>query len=1133
MIQQQEQRTFTGGLDLDTAPEAMPNGSYIDALNVTHSSGTLSYDKIITNIQGNKIFPLGTYALPTGQCITIGSFTDKIKNRIIDFLYNQNGNHQIRLWDFNTKTVSTIINDKSTQTAGASILNFNPQYRIHSVNVLHRDSSEGDLMYWTDGYNPPRKINIDKALGLLPTSYGTLTSDFLLAGKIPPFSCPTNQYVNDTTRNFNNLRKKMFQFRYRFVYDDYEKSTYSPWGKVPLPSGNADPAIDSVPTNNNRIDIAIQTGSAIVTKIEVVGRISNGTAWGDPFLITTLDKSVLGLNNNVSYTYSFFNDGVYTYVDVTESNLLYDSIPQIADTQQFVNGNLIVYGAIKEGYNYSDVSLNVSMSTGSEQGTPSPYITILPYYFTPSYQLQPYSSNVDFTAQYTGYGTISGTASCVMHYSVYTTLNNNFTGDLTFSPFSSTNLSITQIQNFPLQAGESITTVQVNITSATGQATNPQVVSQFVSLAKYDWYSQYNFGLEYFDNLGRTNTVYTNSGMSLFMPGYSETSNVANAPYINASINHAPPSWATNYQWVRSQNLTQSQAFYWISLITYNDGVYWYISIDNLVYYQNSINPSTNYKYSFSAGDRIKIIKGITSGSIYTNYDFEINGLVINPKINNATQNGEYLQVKMVTGVSFDNSSLIKVYTPAQTLSSNQVLYYEFGEVYSIINPGTSSAYHQGMLQNQTATQPATFKFTDGDYYFTSILIPSNEVSPTNFFPLAYVMAENFDDNFPSAFNSDGRPGAVFADVKQLKYPTLVRYSLAYIQDTEVNQLNRFYDANQDEYTRDYGSIRRMSFWENYLRVFQELKIGRVPVNQSVIQTQGPDALIGQSAKVLNNIQYYEGNFGIGDAPCSLASENYRDYFVDTNRGVWCRCSLNGIEPLSILYKTNSLFAPTLPLYNQSLLDSTVANPSINPAIPYPTVIGCFDTIKNEYIVSLLQLDRWRNGTQVINSPAMTYGFSEDRNLFEGAYSYHPEWMANINNLFVTFSNGFLYTHDNFSNYCNFYGVQYDCYVTGIFNDNLILDKTYISLRETSNTIWYSDMITTSLGQSSVIPSSFFKQLEGQANASFLRDTSSTGGLANGTPLKGTYMTARFRIAAASKFADLSVVTVKYNIYPT
>lgn len=1129
----QEHRTFSGGLDLDTSPEALSNENYVDALNITHSSGTQSHDKIITNIPGNTVFPLGTYTMPSGQNISIGSFRDKIKNRIIDFLYNQNGYHQIRLWDFNNKTVSAIVNDKSTQTGGVSILNFNVQYRVHSVNILHRDSTEGDLLYWSDGYNPPRKINIDKALGLLKSSYGIIDSSFINAGKEPPFSCPSNNYVNDTTRNFNNLRKKMFQFRFRYVYDDYEKSTYSPWGKVPLPSGNADPSIDSVATNNNRIDIILQTGSSIVTKIELVGRISNGNQWGDPFLIDTLDKSSLNISNNTSYTYKFFNDGVYNYINITESDLLYDAIPQVCDTQQFVNGNIIVYGAIKEGYNYDDVSLNVSMSTGSEQGTPSPYITILPYYFTPSYQLQPYSNNINFTVQYTGYGTISGTASCVMHYSVYTSLNNNYYGDLTFSPFSSSNLSITILQSFPLQSGESITTVQTNITSANGQATNPQVVSKFISLAKYDWYSQYRFGLEYFDTLGRTNTVYTNGGMSLFMPSYSETSNVANSPYINASINHLPPSWATSYQWVRSNNLTQSQAFYWISLITYNDGVYWYISIDNLFYYQKSINNATNYSYSFTPGDRIKIIKGITSGTIYNNYDFEINGLVLNPMINNTTQNGQYLKVTMATGVSFDNSSFIKVYTPSQTLSSNQDIYYEFGEVYSIINPGTSQAYHQGMIQSQTATQPATFKFTDGDYYFTTIQIPSNEVSPTSFYPLAYVMSSNFDDHFPSAFNSNGRPGAVFIDVKQLYYPTLVRYSLAYIQDTEVNQLNRFYDANQAEYTRDYGSIRRMSFWQNYLRIFQELKIGRVPVNQSVIQTQGPSDLIGQSALVLNSIQYYEGNFGIGDAPCSLASENYADYFADTNRGVVCRLSMNGIEPLSILYKTNSLYAHMLPMYNKNLLNSTVQNPNVSPPIAYPTVLGSFDTFKNEYVISLMKLDRWRNGVQVINYPASTYGFSETRNMFESPYSYTPEWMDCINNTFVSFYGGELYTHDNFTTFCNFYGVQYDCYIQIVFNDNLILDKKYTSLRETSNSIWYCDQINTSLGQSSNIPSVFFKQLEGQANASFLRDALSAGGLANGTPLKGTYLIARFRIASASKFANLSVVTLKYNIYPT
>ena len=46
---------------------------------------------------------------------------------------------------------------------------------------------------------------------------------------------------------------------------------------------------------------------------------------------------------------------------------------------------------------------------------------------------------------------------------------------------------------------------------------------------------------------------------------------------------------------------------------------------------------------------------------------------------------------------------------------------------------------------------------------------------------------------------------------------------------------------------------------------------------------------------LINKIQYYAGDYGIGDASTSLAWNNFADYFVDNYRGVVCRFSQDGI----------------------------------------------------------------------------------------------------------------------------------------------------------------------------------------------------------------------------------------------
>jgi hypothetical protein len=55
-----------------------------------------------------------------------------------------------------------------------------------------------------------------------------------------------------------------------------------------------------------------------------------------------------------------------------------------------------------------------------------------------------------------------------------------------------------------------------------------------------------------------------------------------------------------------------------------------------------------------------------------------------------------------------------------------------------------------------------------------------------------------------------------------------------------------------------------------------------------------------------------------------------------------------------------------------------------------------------------------------------------------------------------------------------------------------------------------------------------FEDLEGQYHACFLRDENSVGGVMDGNPLKGGYISIKFRVQNASDLAVLNTVSVKY-----
>lgn len=123
--------------------------------------------------------------------------------------------------------------------------------------------------------------------------------------------------------------------------------------------------------------------------------------------------------------------------------------------------------------------------------------------------------------------------------------------------------------------------------------------------------------------------------------------------------------------------------------------------------------------------------------------------------------------------------------------------------------------------------------------------------------------------------------------------------------------------------------------------------------------------------------------------------------------------------------------------------------------------------------------------------------------------------------------------HDSNTN-CNFYGVQYDASITGVFNSNPLQKKTYISLGELSNTVWSCPEITTSMysfgttNQSSSLTSGNFELLEGVYHASFRMDANSVGGRINGNALKGNWIEIKFLVSNASDFVTLNLVSLKY-----
>lgn len=166
---------------------------------------------------------------------------------------------------------------------------------------------------------------------------------------------------------------------------------------------------------------------------------------------------------------------------------------------------------------------------------------------------------------------------------------------------------------------------------------------------------------------------------------------------------------------------------------------------------------------------------------------------------------------------------------------------------------------------------------------------------------------------------------------------------------------------------------------------------------------------------------------------------------------------------------------------------------------PNAKVIGTYDPYHDEYIVSF-------KISTATNAGDATLAFSESINKWTSFYSFIPDSGNYIFNQYITHKSGVLYTHNNNSTYGSFYGVTSGSYIDIVFNNSPTLIKTFLGVIEQSNTKWIPTSINTSNGQVSELIESDMYEKEDVFFASFLRDSSSPGGLIDGDDLKGNWI---------------------------
>ena len=169
-------------------------------------------------------------------------------------------------------------------------------------------------------------------------------------------------------------------------------------------------------------------------------------------------------------------------------------------------------------------------------------------------------------------------------------------------------------------------------------------------------------------------------------------------------------------------------------------------------------------------------------------------------------------------------------------------------------------------------------------------------------------------------------------------------------------------------------------------------------------------------------------------------------------------------------------------------------------------------------------------------SPAQTLIFDEEKNRFESFVSFFPEMMVTLGTTLCSFKDGVLWTHDDEPHYNNFYGVQYDSYITPVFNKDANFTKDYKVIEQIASQAWGCPEIETSSNsygstkQTSNLIEEDFDEVEGKFTTAFLGASNSIGGIIEGDSLKGNVCSIKLRAIIPdppnNNLVSLSIATV-------
>jgi hypothetical protein len=343
--------TFIAGkMNKDLDERLVPDGEYIDALNVTIDTTSGSNIGAVSNSLGNSIVTNIQQLIEDEGLVyvganakTIGVITYEADNLIYWLVASDNFDAIFEYSEIFQVTSIVLLCSKASPTT-ASTLNFSKNYPVTGINFIPISKGEGPFLYWTDGLNPPRRINISRAKGYT-TDDPKIAFDIDVILRPPLYSPKIDLSFSNLISASNNIQDKFIYFSYRFKYKDNQYSSLSPFSSVAFHANSFlydyNTGDNKGMTNKyNKVDVTFDTGNEFVEQIQV---LYFDTYRLNVYIVDNYDKSDIGIDNESKYSITFNASKIYTPLESSEVTRLFDNVPLSAKAQEII-GNRLVYG---------------------------------------------------------------------------------------------------------------------------------------------------------------------------------------------------------------------------------------------------------------------------------------------------------------------------------------------------------------------------------------------------------------------------------------------------------------------------------------------------------------------------------------------------------------------------------------------------------------------------------------------------------------------------------------------------------------------------------------------------------------------------------------------------------------------